>query len=63
MTACGSRYQKHTNRAINYTITDLLGKVQASGSSTSGGVNVRELASGLYTLKVITLVNRKACVS
>jgi uncharacterized repeat protein (TIGR01451 family) len=37
---------------INYTITDLLGKVQASGASTSGGVNVRELASGLYTLKV-----------
>ncbi|HQW05727.1 MAG TPA: T9SS type A sorting domain-containing protein [Flavobacteriales bacterium] len=37
---------------INYTITDLLGKVQASGASTNRSVDVQALASGMYTLMI-----------
>jgi hypothetical protein len=49
--SCGT-LPGHTNQNINYTITDLLGKrCKRAVRQPSGGVNLRELASGLYTIE------------
>ena len=42
------------NTFIHYRISDALGKVVRSGTSTHGGVDVQELEPGMYTLLINT---------